>query len=402
MMEYLYNVIIRKMKKCIFVIAMLFATVYLPAQTNKAVFNFNYNDFFVNANHYDYYIPTSIYDTIGTSLYDVEFGVYQNLHGDRPGLTVCAIKEASAFNDLSGQITTGFAQLMYTDTLLDIGGISFFINLDYQVSSTNIPQIRHNVGDTLLILDNNFDVLYEKVLNDTINKTVPNAFGGFYEIILDSSVQVQGEYYIAYKYHSNNVVIFNNYCYSYNIPLAVYSSLLYAPNLSYTYKSHNKQIYYYNNDVGWLQYSDYKNHYNIGFEGMTTIETSSFSNIWNQDMRFPTHTTDIATFAIPEYAIARQDTTTEDTTSCIASLNDCHSITLYPNPTTSNATLTVEGLNEEATIMLTDVQGRTIANTKLAQGQTTTTIETSDLTSGVYYIRLITSTTTRTEKLIKK
>ena len=86
-------------------------------------------------------------------------------------------------------------------------------------------------------------------------------------------------------------------------------------------------------------------------------------------------------------------------------LNDAENminITLYPNPTTSNATLTVEGLNEEATIMLTDVQGRTIANTKLAQGQTTTTIETSDLTSGVYYIRLITSTTTRTEKLIKK
>ncbi|MBQ9254743.1 MAG: T9SS type A sorting domain-containing protein, partial [Bacteroidales bacterium] len=49
-----------------------------------------------------------------------------------------------------------------------------------------------------------------------------------------------------------------------------------------------------------------------------------------------------------------------------------------------------------------DVQGRTIKETKLAQGENTIKIETSTFASGVYYIRIVTDTINRTEKLIKK
>ncbi|MBQ9254067.1 MAG: fibronectin type III domain-containing protein, partial [Bacteroidales bacterium] len=77
-------------------------------------------------------------------------------------------------------------------------------------------------------------------------------------------------------------------------------------------------------------------------------------------------------------------------------------VMLYPNPTTEDAMLRVEGINSDATIYVTDVQGRTIKETKLAQGENTLRIETSTFASGVYYIRIVTDTTNHTEKLIKK
>ena len=77
-------------------------------------------------------------------------------------------------------------------------------------------------------------------------------------------------------------------------------------------------------------------------------------------------------------------------------------VTLYPNPTTSNATLLVKGLTEDATIMVTDQAGRVISTTTLALGQETMEVETSKLASGVYYVRIQTANSVRTEKLIKK
>ena len=64
--------------------------------------------------------------------------------------------------------------------------------------------------------------------------------------------------------------------------------------------------------------------------------------------------------------------------------------------------MNVEGVNEEAMVIVTDIQGRTIQSNKLAAGQTTMTISTESLASGVYYVRVITANATRTEKLIKK
>ena len=77
-------------------------------------------------------------------------------------------------------------------------------------------------------------------------------------------------------------------------------------------------------------------------------------------------------------------------------------VSLYPNPTTSNATLVVKGLNEQATIIVTDQAGRVLSTSTLALGQETMEVETSNLASGVYYVRIQTANSVRTEKLIRK
>ena len=82
--------------------------------------------------------------------------------------------------------------------------------------------------------------------------------------------------------------------------------------------------------------------------------------------------------------------------------NNAVSLSIYPNPTKDNATLSISGLNESATVVLCDMQGRTISSETIAAGTTNTTINTANLESGIYYVRVITANSTRTEKLIKR
>ena len=77
-------------------------------------------------------------------------------------------------------------------------------------------------------------------------------------------------------------------------------------------------------------------------------------------------------------------------------------IVLYPNPTSSNTFLRVQGLTEDATIIITDQAGRLISSSKLNKGQQRIEIESSKLTTGIYFIKIQTENTIRTEKLIKK
>ncbi|MDO5759754.1 MAG: T9SS type A sorting domain-containing protein, partial [Bacteroidota bacterium] len=88
--------------------------------------------------------------------------------------------------------------------------------------------------------------------------------------------------------------------------------------------------------------------------------------------------------------------------SGIAEIAEGLTISLYPNPTKANATLKVNGLNEQATIIITDQQGRVISSKVLPQGVDSMEVETDNLASGVYYIRVQTANTIRTEKLIKQ
>ncbi|MBR1770246.1 MAG: T9SS type A sorting domain-containing protein [Bacteroidales bacterium] len=99
------------------------------------------------------------------------------------------------------------------------------------------------------------------------------------------------------------------------------------------------------------------------------------------------------------------DSTVTLTLTVTSGLNDVVnnlSVSLYPNPTNANATLSVKGLNEDATIIVTDQQGKVISTMKLAKGSEIAEIETTNLASGVYYVRIQTANAVRTEKLIKK
>ncbi|MGM9819861.1 MAG: choice-of-anchor J domain-containing protein [Candidatus Onthomorpha sp.] len=75
-------------------------------------------------------------------------------------------------------------------------------------------------------------------------------------------------------------------------------------------------------------------------------------------------------------------------------------MTVYPNPASQKATISVIGLESGAKIAVSDMQGRVI----LSDNMTSDTYELSveNLASGVYYIRVINGNTIHTQKLIVK
>ena len=75
-------------------------------------------------------------------------------------------------------------------------------------------------------------------------------------------------------------------------------------------------------------------------------------------------------------------------------------VSLYPNPATTQATLNVEGLQTEAKIVISDLQGRILSQGKMEANTTTYTLDLSKMASGVYYIKLITDEALSTQKLI--
>jgi hypothetical protein len=78
------------------------------------------------------------------------------------------------------------------------------------------------------------------------------------------------------------------------------------------------------------------------------------------------------------------------------------SLAMYPNPATTSTTLFVDGLTNDAQVFVNDVQGRTINTYTINNNQSTLKINTSNLASGVYYIRVVSNNLTKTEKLIVK
>ena len=75
-------------------------------------------------------------------------------------------------------------------------------------------------------------------------------------------------------------------------------------------------------------------------------------------------------------------------------------VSLYPNPASDNATLDINGLNQDAKIVISDLQGRILSQDNITAGTTRYTINVSEMASGVYYIRIITDNVVSTQKLI--
>ena len=92
--------------------------------------------------------------------------------------------------------------------------------------------------------------------------------------------------------------------------------------------------------------------------------------------------------------------TTADTSSLI-SIDNSLNVLIYPNPTTSTATLEVKGLTEDANVVVTDVKGRIVLRMVYSTSASSITIPTENLESGVYYIKLTNTTMTKTQTLIK-
>ena len=138
---------------------------------------------------------------------------------------------------------------------------------------------------------------------------------------------------------------------------------------------------------------------NAPIEEEVTLNTAELPYTWRGEQY-----TEFGTYTVAgedENGCPQEYTLTLVHNSSIAEVENEYSIALYPNPTSENATLSVKGLNEEATVIVTDQAGRVISTSKLALGQETMEVETTKLASGVYYIRIQTANSVRTEKLIK-
>ena len=75
-------------------------------------------------------------------------------------------------------------------------------------------------------------------------------------------------------------------------------------------------------------------------------------------------------------------------------------VSLYPNPTQDVANLRINGLNQDAKIVISDLQGRILSQDQINAGTNRYTINVSDMASGVYYIRIVTDNVVSTQKLI--
>jgi hypothetical protein len=75
-------------------------------------------------------------------------------------------------------------------------------------------------------------------------------------------------------------------------------------------------------------------------------------------------------------------------------------VSVYPNPATTQATLKLEGLQSDAKIVISDLQGRILSQDEISASTTTYTIDLNNIASGVYYIRIVADETISTQKLI--
>ena len=76
------------------------------------------------------------------------------------------------------------------------------------------------------------------------------------------------------------------------------------------------------------------------------------------------------------------------------------SAVVYPNPANTQATLQINGLNQDAKIVISDLQGRILSQEEISASTTTYTINLNNMASGVYYVRIVTDNVISTQKLI--
>ena len=77
-------------------------------------------------------------------------------------------------------------------------------------------------------------------------------------------------------------------------------------------------------------------------------------------------------------------------------------VNLYPNPASNNTTLSIKGINGKVKISITDVQGRSISTIEResSNGEVNHSINLEAYAKGVYYIRIQSDSSIKTQKLI--
>ncbi len=116
----------------------------------------------------------------------------------------------------------------------------------------------------------------------------------------------------------------------------------------------------------------------------------------------------IANYHVRAYAETNSGKTYGDVldfviTSSIDDINkDNLNVNLYPNPASNNTTLSIKGVNGKVKISITDVQGRSISTIEResSNGEVKHSINLEAYAKGVYYIRIQSESSIKTQKLI--
>lgn len=109
-------------------------------------------------------------------------------------------------------------------------------------------------------------------------------------------------------------------------------------------------------------------------------------------------------YQVRAYADNISSELSEEVCQTFSSLNNIGNTTiqtnLYPNPTTDKAILSVEGLMNDANVVVYDIMGKAIKTYKLNIGQKSLEIELNEFASGIYNIKVINSDCNISKKLI--
>ncbi|MFA6200915.1 MAG: leucine-rich repeat domain-containing protein [Bacteroidales bacterium] len=109
-------------------------------------------------------------------------------------------------------------------------------------------------------------------------------------------------------------------------------------------------------------------------------------------------------YQVKAYADNISSELSEEVCQTFASLNDIENTTiqasLYPNPTTDKAILSVAGLVNDANVIVYDIMGRFIKTYKLNAGQKSLEIKLNGFASGIYNVNVINSDCNISKKLI--
>lgn len=327
------------------------------------------------------------------------------------------------------QIVKGLGQTMYTDSILHIGGVSYIMTFVHKN-----PRVASNVGDTIQILNTNtFEVLYEKILNDTIFCDTSYYTNGIYNIIFDSAVVVEGDYMITYKYNSANIIRQaatsqypeGTYMWVYyNMPISCIQT---AYGICYNTETHHtdtndyfrrcdylrinrnpnyqKQVYCYNNqEDGWRLYTDFCTSHGFPVENLRVIDdvaSSDFGNVKAVRPQVP-HTTDLALFVIPEYAVDSADRARAIASSnaFVSSIDDAKvyaKVSISPNPTKD--VLRVVSDNRISIAEFYNMQGVRLETKEINANETILSI--AEYPKGVYLLKVHTDKGITTKKVIK-
>jgi hypothetical protein len=74
--------------------------------------------------------------------------------------------------------------------------------------------------------------------------------------------------------------------------------------------------------------------------------------------------------------------------------------TIFPNPANNQAILKVEGLSQDAKILICDMQGRIVGKGEMKCNEKEYKLELEKFASGFYYVKIITEKAFSTQKLI--